>query len=274
VTGISLVVSDVDGTLVTPDKQLTNSTIGAVRLLDERGIAFTIVSSRPPIGLRMLIEPLSLRHPIGAFSGGAIVEPSLEAIEQHLIPELAARRSVDMLAAYGADVWVYTTSDWLASNPNGDFVLLEQQTILTEPSIVSDFNPYLSHASKVVGSSKDFTRLDKCEVAMRDALGAQASVARSQPYYLDVTPPGVDKGTFIEALAKRLAVPLKAIAVLGDMDNDLAMFRRAGLSIAMGNASIAVKRQANCITAANADDGFALAIKRYVLEYRTCETVS
>jgi hydroxymethylpyrimidine pyrophosphatase-like HAD family hydrolase len=100
---------------------------------------------------------------------------------------------------------------------------------------------------------------------MRAALGAQASVSRSQAYYLDVTPPAVDKGTFVEGLSRRLGVPAQAIAVLGDMENDLAMFRKAGMSIAMGNASEEVKRQATHVTKSNAEDGFAAAIEEYVL---------
>jgi len=80
-----------------------------------------------------------------------------------------------------------------------------------------------------------------------------------------VTPPNVDKGTFVKALSQQLAVTAGSIAVLGDMENDLAMFRIAGLSIAMGNASEEVKRQATHITKSNAEDGFAAAIERYVL---------
>ena len=75
VTAISLVISDVDGTLVTPDKQLTPASVRAAQQLDEKGIGFTVVTARPPIGLRMLVEPLALRLPMGAFSGSAIVEP-------------------------------------------------------------------------------------------------------------------------------------------------------------------------------------------------------
>ena len=66
----------------------------------------------------------------------------------------------------------------------------------------------------------------------------------------------------------RLAIPLSSIAVLGDMDNDPAKFRKAGVSIAMGNASPEVKRQANHVTASNTDDGFALAIERFILSSR------
>ena len=96
-------------------------------------------------------------------------------------------------------------------------------------------------------------------------LGRAGIGRRSQAYYLDVTPPDVDKGTFVEWLSRRLDVPTAAIAVLGDMENDLAMFRKAGVSIAMGNASEEVKRQATYVTKSNAQDGFAAAIEEYVL---------
>ena len=95
---------------------------------------------------------------------------------------------------------------------------------------------------------------------MQQAVGAEATAARSQTYYLDVTPPGFNKGTFVEAMARRLAISTDAVATIGDMQNDLAMFRKSGLSIAMGNATDDVKRVATRVTASNEDEGFAGAI--------------
>jgi Cof subfamily protein (haloacid dehalogenase superfamily) len=265
VTAISLVISDVDGTLVTPDKELTPASARAAQRLADNGIGFTVVSSRPPAGLRMLVAPLSLRLPMGAFSGSAIVEPDLAVIEEHFIPEAAARRSVDMLSEGGADVWLYTPGGWLVRDPRDYYIPKEKRTIQADPIVVPDFGPYLARAFKIVGSSEDFDRLAACETAIRTAVAGQAFVVRSQSYYLDITPPGLDKGTFLDALSRRLAVPPAAVAVLGDMANDLAMFRKAGLSIAMGNATAEVKASATHATAANTDDGFAKAIEDYVL---------
>ena len=93
----------------------------------------------------------------------------------------------------------------------------------------------------------------------------RATVARSQPYYCDVTPPGIDKGRLVDLLAERLDVPREEIAVLGDMGNDVEMFRRAGFAIAMGNATPEVKALAQATTLSNDEDGFAPAIERYVL---------
>jgi len=261
-----LVISDVEGTLVDPDKRLTDASQRAVRRLHESGIAFTIVSSRPPFGLRMLVEPLSLKLPLGAANGCTIIAPNLATIEQHLVPEPVARESIDMLTAFGVDVWLFTPDSWLVHDLSGNYVAHETRTIQAEPRSIVRFDSYLAQTLKIVGSSPSFDRLSECEGEMRSALGGRASVARSQPYYLDITPAWLDKGTFVENLAKRLAIPAKAIAVLGDMENDLAMFRHAGLAIAMGNASVEVKRQARYVTASNGADGFALAIERYILD--------
>ena len=72
-------------------------------------------------------------------------------------------------------------------------------------------------------------------------LGDKASAARSQPYYLDVTHPQANKGTVVATLSKLLNIPPAQIATMGDMPNDVLMFRKSGFSIAMGNSSDEVK---------------------------------
>jgi Cof subfamily protein (haloacid dehalogenase superfamily) len=259
-TRTALVVSDVDGTLLTKEKVLTDGAVAAVRKLHEAGIGFTITSSRPTIGMRFLIEPLQITLPVGAFNGSSIVDAQLNPIEQHLIPASAVQRTIDVLDEFGVDVWLFTNEQWLARSGDGAYVPLEKRTIKTDPTIVPDFKPYLSSACKLVGACADAALLQRCEAAMQKALGAQATAVRSQSYYLDVTPPGCDKGTFVQAMAKRLGISTGAVATVGDMQNDLAMFRTSGISIAMGNATDDVKKLATHVTTSNHDEGFAGAI--------------
>jgi Cof subfamily protein (haloacid dehalogenase superfamily) len=260
-TRIALVVSDIDGTLLTKDKVLTAGAAGAVRRLEDSGVGFTITSSRPTIGMRFLIEPLGITLPVGPFNGSCIVDPQLNPIEQHLIPPAAARRSLDMLDQFGVDVWLFTNDQWLARRGDGEYVPLEKHTIRADPTLVDDFTPYLSRVCKMVGSGADAALLQRCEAAMQQALGTEATAVRSQSYYLDITPPGHDKGTFVRAMAKHQGISTDAVATIGDMQNDLPMFRSSGVSIAMGNATDDVKQQATHVTTSNADEGFAGAIE-------------
>jgi Cof subfamily protein (haloacid dehalogenase superfamily) len=265
-TKISAVVSDVDGTLVTNDKILTPRAQAAVAALHARGIMFTIISSRPPRGLRMLLEPLAITTPFGGFNGGALVTPDLSVIAAHLLLPQVARRAIDMLSSRGVEAWVFAGQDWVLRDRDGPYVGLEQRTVRFLPTIVADFGPALDVAAKIVGVSQDFALLAACEGEMRAALADQASVALSQSYYLDITHPLANKGVALSELATLSALPLAEIAVIGDGGNDVAMFERSGLSIAMGNASPQVRAAADFVTGSNSDDGFADAIERFILD--------
>src|ERR1700733_1584903 len=260
-TKTALVVSDVDGTLLTKEKLLTERAIESVRKLHEAGIGFTITSSRPTLGMRFLIEPLGITLPIGAFNGSCIVDAELKPVEQHLIPESATRRALEVLEKFGAEIWLFNSDQWLTRDPNGVYVPHEKRAIRADPTIVADFTPYLASACKIVGASADAVGLQRCEAEMQEALGAQATAIRPQRYYLDITPPGVNKGPFVQTIAHRLGISTDAVATIGDMQNDLAMFRVSGTSFAMGNASDDVKHQATHVTASNEEEGFAKAME-------------
>jgi Cof subfamily protein (haloacid dehalogenase superfamily) len=260
-TRIALVVSDVDGTMVTKEKFLTERAKAAVQKLHDAGIGFTITSSRPPVGMKFLLAPLGITLPIGPFNGSSMVDGHLTAIEQHLIPEAAAKRSIAVLEEYGVDIWLFTNDEWLIRRDDGKYVPHEQNTIQHDPVIVDDFTPFIAKACKIVGASADFPLLERCEAAMQKALGDTAVAVRSQHYYLDITPPGQNKGTFVAAMAKRLGISLAAICTIGDMQNDLPMFKVSGMSVAMGNATDDVKAQATDVTTSNEEDGFAGAVE-------------
>jgi Cof subfamily protein (haloacid dehalogenase superfamily) len=265
-TRIALVVSDVDGTLLTKDKVLTDAARDGARKLRDAGIGFTITSSRPTVGMRFLIEPLAISLPVGAFNGSSIIDPNMNPIEQTLIPTSAVERCLEVLNQFGVDIWLFTNDAWLTRNPDGDYVPNEKRAIRADPHIVADFSAYVSKACKIVGSSADAELLIRCEAAMHEAVGAHATAVRSQSYYLDITPPGRDKGTFVTAMAQRLGITTAEVATIGDMHNDVAMFKTSGLSIAMGNASDEVKRFANHVTTSNEDEGFANAIEMILNE--------
>jgi Cof subfamily protein (haloacid dehalogenase superfamily) len=186
-------------------------------------------------------------------------------MEERVLAADVARRALDVILHHRMDAWVYSGQDWLVRDREAPHVAREQWTVKFAPTVVEDFNEVLDNAVKIVGVSDDHDLVARCEKDAQDALGTGASAARSQPYYLDVTHPDANKGTVVTTLSRLLSVPISAIATIGDMPNDVLMFRNSGLGIAMGNASPDVQAQADMVTDSYDDEGFAKAIERFVL---------
>ena len=244
---------------------LTPRAVAAVSALQAAGIAFAITSGRPPRGMAMLIDPLALRTPVAGFNGGIFVKPDMTIMAEHVLAADVAGRAVEIILHHGMDAWVYSGKDWLVRDANAAHVAREQWTVKFAPTVVDNFEDALGNAVKIVGVSDDRDLVARCEKDAQDALGAKASAARSQPYYLDITHPDANKGTVVTTLSKLLSVPANEIATIGDMPNDVLMFRKGGLSIAMGNASPEVQAQADLVTDSYDNEGFAKAMEQFIL---------
>jgi Cof subfamily protein (haloacid dehalogenase superfamily) len=262
---ISLVLADVDGTLVTEQKVLTERAQAAVKALQAAGVRFAITSGRPPLGMAMLFDKLALDTPIAGFNGGLFVERDLRIISQKTVSPAIARQAVDLLRQHSLDVWIYAGNEWLITQPDAPHVAREAWTVKFEPKVVKEFDGVLESVAKIVGVSDDLEQVRRCEADAQAAFGAGASANRSQPYYLDITNKDANKGAVLEYLSRQLEIPAEEIATIGDQPNDVLMFKRSGFSIAMGNASDEVKAQATAVTESYNDEGFAKAMERFVL---------
>ncbi len=267
---IRLLIADVDGTLVTPEKELTARSRRSVQRLRAAGVELAITSGRPPRGMAMLVGPLSLTTPVAGFNGGMLVSPDLATVyEQRTLPTAVAQEVLARLMGAGLDVWVYRGHDWCVRGREAPHVQREERTVQFAASVVPRLEDVIEGAIKIVGVSDDYPLVARCEADLRRAIGGQASVARSQSYYLDVTHPEANKAMVARHLSRLLQVPLQEIAVIGDMPNDVLMFGLAGLSIAMGNASPEVQRCARRVTSSNEHEGFANAVDWFILEAKS-----
>lgn len=262
---ISLLLSDVDGTLVTRDKVLTARAREAVTRLHGKGIRFAITSGRPPRGMSMFVDPLALTQPIAGFNGGAYAAPDLRVLESHALSPEAAQTAVALLDRHGLDAWLYTGDSWYVRDPDAPHVARESRTVAFAPTIVANLDDLFAAAVKVVGVSDDVSRIAMAETEAGSLLRGAAAVSRSQPYYLDITNPGATKAAVVRYHASRLGIPASEIATIGDMPNDVLMFRVSGFSIAMGNAASDVQAEAKAVTDSCDDEGFAKAVERYLL---------
>ena len=262
---ISLLLADVDGTLVTHDKVLTERAKQAVADLRKAGIAFAITSGRPPKGMEMVIGPLGIDTPVAGFNGGLYTDAKLRALDERKLPGDIARRVVALIVAEGLDAWLYAGNDWLVHKLDAPHVAREQKTVRFAPTVVDDFGDRIEAAVKIVGVSDDHERIVRCAKKVKDTFGHHVSAALSQPYYLDVTHPDANKGGVVDELVRRLGIPAEEIATIGDMVNDVAMFEKGGFAIAMGNADDEVKGAADAVTSDCDSEGFAEAVEHFII---------
>jgi Cof subfamily protein (haloacid dehalogenase superfamily) len=262
---LRLVISDIDGTLVNRAKQLTPGTIAAVGRLRAAGLPFTLISARPPSGLMPLIEALGLTEPIGAFNGGIVFKADGTITERHLVPENVVRGMFDLAAGTDAVPWIFADGVWHARVLEGTHVEHERIASAQEPIHTIDMSPLYARVDKLSFVSDDEPMLRDLTARAQAQFGAQATIGQSQTYYLDVTHIRANKGDGIATLAATLGIDLADVAVLGDMPNDLPMFARAGISIAMGQAPEDVRSRARYTTTSNEEDGVAHAIDTILL---------
>lgn len=267
---IRLVVSDIDGTLVTHDKRVTPAALAAIQSLREAGILFTITSSRPPQALRVVADVIGLTHPVAAFNGGLIVDRDLQTIlREKLLERMVVERLLPALAALNVDIWIYTDTNWYVRDAKGPYVEHEEHAVKCSPTVADDFRSLpLNRVAKIVGVSEDFPLVAEAENQIQRQFSGAVSATRSQNYYLDITHPNANKGEGILLLSELLEIAPNHIATIGDMQNDVFMFRESGLSVAMGNATPDVQREADYVTATNEEEGFAKAIENFLLAPR------
>jgi hypothetical protein len=260
---IALVISDIDGTLITSNHEVTDATKAAAAKLYERGIALSLASSRPPRSIVPLADSLELSGPFAAFNGALIVKRNGEALARSVIPPAIIAQVKNIAAAFGLGLWVYDERDWWAPSRDA-FVDREEHTAGFSPRIDGYADRITQGANKltVVGKPENVAQ---AEERVLTELANQVSASRSKPRFLDVTSHGIHKGTVVLRLAELLHVPTSRVAVIGDGPNDVEMFRQAGTSIAMGQAVDQVREAAKYATGSNDDEGWARGIEQYVL---------
>ncbi len=262
---IRLVLSDIDGTLVTSDKTLTPRAIHAVQQLHEVDIMFAIASARPAQGLRRFVEPLAITTPLNALNGGLGVDTSMEILYSYPLDTTNAHSIIDEMLKMSMSVWVYQNTNWFVLDELGAHVQHESGTSNLAPTVVTSFDIVGEGIIKIVGVCDDLDRSRRAFDVMSTQFELVANVTASQPYYLDITAANVNKGSVVAFLAEHYGLSREEIVTIGDMSNDVAMFEQSGTSIAMGNAHSNVQLAATHVTASNDNEGFATAMENFVL---------
>jgi len=262
---IRLVIADIDGTLVTPEKLLTPQSMEAVQKLKDAGVLFGVTTGRPPAGTKMLVDSLPGLKFIAGFNGGVIVRRDFSIFKVNLMPAAAAQKVVAIILEHNMDAWLYTDKDWFVRDLQAYRVDREAKTVQFPPKVTPTFDGLYDRVTKIVGISENRETVARCEKDVQQRCGTSVSAARSTPFYVDVTHPNANKGEVVRLASEFSGIPPEEIATLGDMPNDVTMFKTSGVSIAMGNASPDVQNAATYVTASNEEEGFARAVEDFIL---------
>lgn len=260
---ISLVISDIDGTLITSNHEVTEATKRTAHGLLANGIRLSLASSRPPRAVTPIAAQLGLESAFAAFNGALIVTASGETLAESTIPPEITSRVRVIALEHGLDVWLYDARDWWAGKST-QFVEREEHTSGFD-ALLENYSAQLERPLNkltVVGQPE---HVADAERVLNLELGDSISASRSKPRFLDVTSHGWHKGSVVGRLASLFLTTSAEVAVIGDGPNDVEMFAEAGLSIAMGQAVDDVRARARFVTNSNDDEGWANAINRYVL---------
>lgn len=265
-----LLVLDVDGTLLNNAREISNRTLAALLKVQQMGVRIVLASGRPTYGLMPLAKTLELGNYGGfilSYNGCQIIKAQNGEIlfERHINPEMLpylekkARKNNFAIFTYHDDIIITDT-------PENEYIIseavLNNQKIIKEDefSTAVDFPP-----CKCMLVSNDEEALIVLEDHWRRQLNGTLDVFRSEPYFLEVVPCGIDKANTLGALMEKLNIKREEVIAIGDGVCDVTMLQLAGMGIAMGHSQDSVKVCADYVTASNEEDGVAQAVEKMIL---------
>ena len=228
---ISLVLADVDGTLVNEEKVLTKRAQAAVQSLHRAGIRFAITSGRPPKGMAMLFDALQLETPIAGFNGGLFVKPRpLDPRAEDGARRRRRRQPIELIRDHGLDVWVYRGNDWLITKADAPHVAREAWTVKFEPKVVKDVarqaRPGRQDRRRQRRSGQGAALRGRCQDGLRPARHGQPLAALLPRHHQQ----GRQQGRRAWNTCRSISACRPAeIATIGDQPTDVPMFKRSGI---------------------------------------------
>lgn len=264
-----LLVLDLDGTLTNGKKVITPRTKETLLRVQEQGTRIVLASGRPTYGIAPLAEQLELQKYEGyilAYNGGEIIDWKTKALmyknllDPEVLPYLyeCARKNNFAIVTYEGE---YV----LTEKPEDEYVLKEALLNVMKIKKVDNFLNAVKHPIAKCLIVGEPVRLAGLEKEMHAHLKDRMGVFRSEPYFLELVPQGIDKARSLSVLLEKIGASREEMIAIGDGFNDLSMIKYAGLGIAMANAQDVVKENADFITLSNEEDGVAYAAEKFIL---------
>lgn len=262
-----LIVLDLDGTLTNAKKEITPRNRETLIRMQEQGIRVVLASGRPTYGIVPLANELRMNEFGGfilSYNGGEIIDwATQETVYENVLPNEVVPVLYECARTHRLSILTYDGAEIITENPQDPYV---QKEASLNKMAVRETNDFLTDITLPVAKCLivgDADKLIPLEAELSLRLQGHINVFRSEPYFLELVPQGIDKALSLAVLLKKTGVAREEVIAMGDGYNDLSMIQFAGLGIAMGNAQEPVKKAANYITLSNEEDGVAEAIDKF-----------
>lgn len=260
-SSIKAIAFDMDGTLLTDDKQISPRTRKCFKALKNRGISLVLSTGRSFGALEPYKKDLSLNHPVICYNGARILGDNGDLIKDHLLSDDIARYIIDFAREDGVYIQIYRNGKlyFEKRTPEADFY---ENHVNVKGKIVNfdDFDPLGFTKIMYLG---DHDYLDGLGAEIKKHFGKRLSVMFSNPMFLEFMDGGVSKGSALFEVADHLGIGTGNIMAFGDGQNDISLIETAGIGVAMDNATPEVKAAADSIALSNNDDGVAVFLEEF-----------
>ena len=265
---ISLIISDIDGTILDKNHQVDPQLIDLIPQLQEKTIPFVLASARSPLGMKPIAQELGLGdNPLACYNGALVVKAD-DIIIQHPVDKAEIQTLLDYLSTDfpTVSVNIYSGQDWITDKMDS-WSQLEGE-ITGETALIQDLSTVLSDQERAIHKLlliDETDTIQKLYQKLQSLDFPQTAFYLSKDNYLEVTAKDVSKEHALIEIAKHYHMPLEKVMTIGDNFNDVPMLKLVGLGVAMGNAPEEVKEKADVTTSSNTEHGVTRAINSYVL---------
>lgn len=260
---------DLDGTLLNSKKEVSKRNKEVIKKAAKAGVKIILASGRPVPGIKNVAKQLQLQEVGGyilAYNGGMIIDCKTgEVIRRETIPEKYYADIVHCANKYDVATLTYDSEGIITNDENDQYVQLESK--INNIPIRQVF--HLEEEAQIEPPVKflcvgEHHVLKKVQEKLDEKLNGAVNIFFSEPFFLEITPQGIEKASSLEILLQELGIDRKSLIACGDGYNDIPMMRYAGLSVAMANAQDETKEWADFIAPSNDEDGVAVAIEKFI----------
>lgn len=256
-----LLCTDLDDTLLTTDKRVSEKNRNAIDYFKSEGGLFTFVTGRVPIGARLILEYVTPNAPIVCFNGGGIYDFDAGKMlwSRKLDREaLSAVEYVDRLFDFvGIEICTEEKIYFSKINPK----VREHQVLEQLPDNDLDYHDIPEVWQKVLFMTEAEQLGEVREAIARAPFADKYTFVQSSPWYYELLPKNASKGEGLLQLADICGIDCRHTIAVGDNENDISMIKNAGTGIAVANAIESVKSAADYITSDNNSDAVSAVIE-------------